>query len=77
MQSACPGDFGKHHVGAFGATGGYASGAIFERNGRVGIVVLTNVSALLASQGNYTEGLCRALHDLLPFAMKGKRINCI
>ncbi len=63
-------DFGKHHVGAFGATGGYTSGVIFERNERVGVVVLTNVSAFLASKGNYTEGLCRALYDPLPFASR-------
>ena len=31
-------DLGKHHVGAFGATGGYTSGVIFERNERVGVV---------------------------------------
>ncbi len=31
-------DRGKHHVGAFGATGGYTSGVIFERNERVGVV---------------------------------------
>ena len=68
-------DLGKHHVAAFGATGGYTSGVIFERNTHVGIVVLTNVSAFLASQGNYTEGLCRALYDPLPFtaARKNKK----
>ncbi len=65
-------DLGKHHVGAFGGTGGYTSGVIFERNECVGVVVLTNVSAFLASQGNYTEGLCRALYDPLPFAPKRK-----
>jgi CubicO group peptidase (beta-lactamase class C family) len=63
-------EFGKHHVGAFGATGGYTSGIIFERNEHVGVVVLTNVSAYLASQGNYTYGLCRGLYDPLPFASK-------
>ena len=67
------GDRGKYHVGAFGGTGGYTSGVIFERNERVGVVVLTNVSAFLASQGNYTEGLCRGLYDPLPFASRGKR----
>ena len=61
-------EFGKHHVGAFGATAGFTSGVIFERNDRVGIAVLTNVSAFLASQGNYTDVLCRALYDPLPFA---------
>ena len=66
-------DLGKHHVGAFGGTGGYTSGVIFERNSRVGIVVLTNVSAFLASKGNYTEGLCRALYDPLLFAADRKK----
>ena len=66
-------DLGKHHVGAYGGTGGYTSGVIFERNSHVGIVVLTNVSAFLASKGNYTEGLCRALYDPLPFAAERKR----
>ena len=66
-------DLGKHHVGAYGGTGGYSSGVIFERNTHVGIVVLTNVSAFLASKGNYTEGLCRALYDPLPFAADRKR----
>jgi CubicO group peptidase (beta-lactamase class C family) len=61
---------GKHHVGAFGATGGYTSGIIFERNTQVGVVVLTNVSAYLASQGSYTDKLCRGLYDPLPFATK-------
>jgi CubicO group peptidase (beta-lactamase class C family) len=61
-------DRGKNHVGAFGGTGGFTSGVIFERNERVGLVVLTNVSAFAASPGNYTEKLCRALYDPLPFA---------
>jgi len=55
-----------HHVGAFGATGGYTCGVIFERDAKVGIVVLTNVSAFLAAKGNYTEELCRWLYDPLP-----------
>lgn len=63
---------GKVHQGAFGATPGYTSGVIFERNMRVGVVVLTNVSNSLASKGNYIEGLCRALYDPLPFATKKK-----
>jgi hypothetical protein len=57
---------------AFGATDGYVSGVIFERYERVGVVVLTNVSAFLAAQGGNTEGLCRALYDPLPFASKRK-----
>lgn len=61
---------GKHHVGAFGATGGYSSGVIFERQERVGVVLLTNVSAFLLAEVNYTEKLCRALYDPLPYAPK-------
>jgi len=61
---------GKHHVGAFGATPGFTSGVIFERHAQVGVVLLTNVSSYLAVKGNYTEGLCRALYDPLPFASK-------
>ncbi len=64
---------GKVHQGAFGATPGYTCGVIFERNTRVGVVVLTNVSAYLAAKGNYTEGLCRALYDPLPFASEKKK----
>ena len=56
---------GKNHVGAFGATGGYTSGIIFERNSRVGIVLLTNVSPFNGPPGNDTEGLCRSLYDPL------------
>ena len=59
---------GKVHQGAFGATPGYTCGVIFERNARVGVVVLTNISANLDAEGNNTEGLCRALYDPLPFA---------
>ena len=70
-------DLGKHHVAAFGATGGYTSGIIFERNTRVGIVLLTNVSAFLTSQGNNIEGLCRVLYDPLPFLADKKKISVI
>jgi CubicO group peptidase (beta-lactamase class C family) len=61
---------GKHHVGAFGATGGYTSGIIFERNERVSVVVLTNVSAYLASQGSYIDNLCKDIYGPLPYASK-------
>lgn len=64
---------GMHHQGAYGATPGYTCGMIFERNTRVGVVVLTNVSAYLAAKGNYIEGLCRALYDPLPFAVGLKK----
>jgi CubicO group peptidase (beta-lactamase class C family) len=56
---------GKIHQGAFGATPGYTCGVIFERNMRVGVIVLTNLSNMVASKGNYIEGLCRALYDPL------------
>ena len=61
---------GKSHLGAFGSTGGFTCGIIFERNDRVGVVVLTNVSPYLAVQGANPEGLCRALYDPLPFITK-------
>ncbi len=59
---------GKVHQGAFGATPGYTCGLIFERNTRVAIVVLSNVSAFLSEKGGNIESLCRALYDPLPFA---------
>lgn len=64
--------YGKHHVSAFGGTPGYTSGVMFERNARVGIVMLTNVSAYLASKGDYTDGLCKALYEQLPFTSERK-----
>ncbi len=64
---------GKHHQGAFGSTPGYTCGIIFERSSRVGVILLTNVSAHLATKGNSTEGLCRALYDPLPFAADVKK----
>jgi CubicO group peptidase (beta-lactamase class C family) len=67
------GERGKVHQGAFGATPGYTCGLIFERNTRVGVVVLTNVSAYLDTKGNGTERLCRALYDPLPFTVVLKK----
>jgi CubicO group peptidase (beta-lactamase class C family) len=64
---------GKVHQGAFGATPGFTCGVIFERNSRVGVVILTNVSNYLEAKGNNTEGLCRALYDPLPFAAEPKQ----
>ena len=58
---------GKHHVGAFGSTGGYTAGIIFERNEKVGIVVLSNVSAYTAPKGSSIEDLCKELYGPLPF----------
>jgi CubicO group peptidase (beta-lactamase class C family) len=64
---------GKHHVGAFGSTGGYTSGLIFERNERVGIVILSNVSAYTASKGNTIEDLCKELYGPMPFVSGTKK----
>ena len=64
---------GKHHVGAFGATGGYTSGIIFERNERAGIVILSNVSAFTVSKGNTIEDLCKELYGPMPFASETKK----
>ena len=63
----------KSHVGAFGSTGGYTCGIIFERNDCVGVVVLSNVSPYLASKGANTEGLCRALYDPLPYLSNSEK----
>jgi len=53
------------HMGAFGATGGFTSGLIFERHRRVAVIVLTNVSAFVAPEQKPVESLCRALYDPL------------
>jgi CubicO group peptidase (beta-lactamase class C family) len=66
---------GKVHQGAFGATPGYTCGVIFERNMRVGVVVLSNLSSTLEGRDNSIEGLCRALYDPLPFAANKK--DCV
>lgn len=64
-----------HHISAFGATSGYTCGLIFERNVKVGIVVLTNVSAFLAAKDNYIEELCRLLYDPLPSEYEANKIK--
>jgi len=66
----CEGEF--RHMGAFGATGGFTCGLIFERRLRVGVVVLTNVSAFTAMEHKPAESLCRALYDPLPSAAAGR-----
>jgi len=67
---------GKVHQGAFGATPGYTCGIIFERNERIGVIVLTNISSYLDTKGKNTETLCRALYDPLTYAVeKNKRIE--
>jgi len=52
-------------VDATGGTGGYSCCVIFERTTQTGIVLLTNVSAFLASKGDYIVSLSRALYDPL------------
>lgn len=52
-------------VSATGGTGGYSCCVIFERTTQTGIVVLTNVSAFLASKGDYITKLSRELYDPL------------
>lgn len=56
----------KKFVDATGGTGGYSCCVIFERSTRTGIVLLTNVSAFLASKGEYITKLCRELYDSIP-----------
>jgi len=53
----------KKFVDATGGTGGYSCCVIFERHTQTGIVLLTNVSALLASKGDYIVKMARALYD--------------
>jgi CubicO group peptidase (beta-lactamase class C family) len=53
----------KKFVDATGGTGGYSCCVIFERHTQTGIVLLTNVSAFLASKGDYIVKLARALYD--------------
>jgi CubicO group peptidase (beta-lactamase class C family) len=53
----------KKFVDATGGTGGYSCCVIFERQTQTGIVLLTNVSAFLASKGDYIVKMARALYD--------------
>lgn len=53
----------KKFVDATGGTGGYSCCVIFERHTQTGIVLLTNVSAFLASKGDYIVKMARALYD--------------
>jgi CubicO group peptidase (beta-lactamase class C family) len=50
-------DSNRKYVSATGGTGGYSCCVIFERSTRTGIVLLTNVSAFLASKGDYISKL--------------------
>jgi CubicO group peptidase (beta-lactamase class C family) len=53
----------KRFVDATGGTGGYSCCVIFERHTQTGIVLLTNVSAFLASKGDTIVKMARALFD--------------
>ncbi|MCU0453545.1 MAG: beta-lactamase family protein [Bacteroidetes bacterium] len=55
----------KRFVDATGGTGGYSCCVIFERHTQTGIVLLTNVSAFLASKGDLIVKLSRELYDPL------------
>jgi len=55
----------KKFVDATGGTGGYSCIVIFERSTQTAIVLLTNVSAFLASQGDYISKLGIELHNSL------------
>ncbi|MBM4159633.1 MAG: beta-lactamase family protein [Ignavibacteria bacterium] len=55
----------RNFVDATGGTGGYSCSVIFERSTRTAIVLLTNVSAFLASKGDYIVKMSRALYDPL------------
>jgi CubicO group peptidase (beta-lactamase class C family) len=57
LGSAWYEDGKKKYVSATGGTGGYSSCVIFERSTRTGIVLLTNVSAFLASKRDYISKL--------------------
>ncbi|MFH1118323.1 MAG: serine hydrolase domain-containing protein [Bacteroidota bacterium] len=50
-------------VDATGGTGGYSCIVIFERSTQTAIVLLTNVSAFLASKGDYISKLGIELHN--------------
>ncbi len=58
-------DGSREFVSATGGTGGYSCCVIFERSTKTGIVLLTNVSAFLASKGDYISKLGIELHDSL------------
>jgi CubicO group peptidase (beta-lactamase class C family) len=53
----------KKFADATGGTGGYSCCVIFERHTQTGVVLLTNVSAFLASKGDYIVKMARALYD--------------
>jgi D-alanyl-D-alanine-carboxypeptidase/D-alanyl-D-alanine-endopeptidase len=58
-------DGSRKFVSATGGTGGYSCCVIFERSTRTGIVLLTNVSAFLASKGEHITKLGIELHESL------------
>jgi hypothetical protein len=50
-------------VDATGGTGGHSCCVILERSTQTGIVLLTNVSAFLASKEDYIVKMARVLAD--------------
>jgi CubicO group peptidase (beta-lactamase class C family) len=60
---------GKNYVSQTGGTGGYSSCAVFEHSTRTGVVMLTNVSAFLASKGESITQMGIELHRSLFHAM--------
>ncbi len=63
----------RNYVSATGGTGGYSCCVIFEPTTRTGLVLLTNVSAFLASKGEYITKLSRGLYD--PLARQFEKSN--
>jgi len=55
---------GKNLYVAFGGTGGYSSGIIFEKTTKTAVILLTNISAFLSAKGDYTPTICRNLFSL-------------
>ncbi|MGA9116677.1 MAG: serine hydrolase domain-containing protein [Bacteroidota bacterium] len=55
----------RRFVDATGGTGGYSCIVIFERSTRTAVILLTNVSAFLASKGDYISKLGIRLHNSL------------
>lgn len=58
---------GSHEPSAAGPTGGYSCIVIFERSTRNAVIVLTNVSAFLASRGDHISKLGMALHNTIQY----------
>ncbi|NUN08442.1 MAG: beta-lactamase family protein [Ignavibacteriaceae bacterium] len=55
----------RRYVDATGGTGGYSCIVIFERTTKKAIILLTNVSAFLASKGDYISKMGIEIHNTL------------